>query len=135
MKIRQVITVGVVIILVLAVMGCCKIPPYSPAFWNDGSTVQLNNNCYNYGNNKRTDTRAQPGRRSGDYPNPMTCADVSAAAISDGIEALPASGACPNDKDKVALVVDPGTDYHWYRHNPLWPYCGAMFRLPHLHPP
>ncbi len=115
MKITQVFAVGTVIIAILVVAGCCKIPSYSPAFWNDGSTVQHNNNCYNYGNNKKTNTYAQPGRRSGDYPNPMTCGDVSAAAISDGIEALPASGVCPNDQDKVALVVDPYMDYHWYR--------------------
>ena len=115
MKISQVIAVGVVVPTILLAVGCCEIPPYSPGFWNDGSTVQFYNNCYNYGNNKQTDTFAQPGRRSGDYPNPMTCTDVTAAAISDGIEALPASGICPDDKVKVALVIDPGTDYHWYR--------------------
>jgi len=110
-------TAGALIIMavLIGITGCCKVPPYSPGYWNDGSTVQFNNNCYNYGNNKRTDTFAQPGRRSGDYPNPMACADVAAAAIADGIEAAPASGVCPDGKDKIALFVDPGTDYHWYR--------------------
>lgn len=117
--------VGAVLALAGAILlaeGCCRIPSYNPSYWNNDSTVRLNNNCYNYGNNKRTDTFAQPGKRSGDYPNPMTCADVSAAAISDGIEALPGSGTCPDTQDKVALVVDPGTDYHWYRRdaNGMW---------------
>ncbi|MEN6331997.1 MAG: hypothetical protein ABFD57_08420 [Smithella sp.] len=115
MKIKGIAGVFFVGIVMLVVWGCCNIPPYSPAFWNDGSTVQFNNNCYNYGNNKRTDTFAQPGRRSGDYPNPMACADVAAAAVNDGVLRLPASGVCPNKEDKIALVVDPGTDYHWYR--------------------
>lgn len=122
MKVKGIAGVFIVCIVTLAAWGCCNIPPYSPAFWNDGGTVQLNNNCYNYGNNKRTDTFAQPGRRSGDYPNPMACADVAAAAVNDGILRLPASGVCPNKEDKIALVVDPGTDYHWYRLGPdgMW---------------
>ncbi|MEQ8214119.1 MAG: hypothetical protein ABRQ35_09505, partial [Smithellaceae bacterium] len=65
MKVKGIAGVFIVCIVTLAAWGCCNIPPYSPAFWNDGGTVQLNNNCYNYGNNKRTDTFAQPGRRSG----------------------------------------------------------------------
>jgi len=92
-------------------------PSYNPAFWNDAGTVQSKNNCYNYGNNKRTDTYAQPGKASGQtltWGN-MNCADVRKAAVADGLEMLPASGVCPDKKDKVALVVDPGTDYHWYR--------------------
>ena len=119
MKISQIILVSAVVPTVLWVSGCCGVPGYSPEFWNDGSTVQFGNNCYNYGNNKRTDTYAQPGRRSGDFPNPMTCADVSAAAISDGIEAVRASGGCVGGQHKMALVVDPGVDYHWYRNDIL----------------
>jgi hypothetical protein len=118
MKAQQSIGVLIIILLLLSAGGCCNVPAYEPSFWNDAGTIQYNNNCYNYGNNNRTDTFAQPGRRSGDYPNPMVCADVAAAAISDGLEALPASGVCPDDKDKVALFVDPdlpNRDYHWYR--------------------
>ncbi|MDJ0819037.1 MAG: hypothetical protein QNJ58_22695 [Desulfobacterales bacterium] len=111
--------VGCIIILFLLVAGgCCRIPAYESAFWNDAGTIQYDNNCYNYGNNKRTDTFAQPGRRSGDYPNPMECTEVAAAAVSDGLDILPASGVCPDDKVKVALFVDPDEpqkDYHWYR--------------------
>lgn len=110
----------VFIVLVFALLafisGCCSVPPYSPAYWNDGGTVQHTNNCYNYGNNKRTDTYAQPGRAAGAmYSMPITCSGVYNAAIADGLDPLPASGTCPSGKDKVALVVAPGTDYHWYR--------------------
>ena len=95
----------------------CSVPPYSPAYWNDGGVVQGNNNCYNYGNNKRTDTFAQPGEASGIFLGlqDMQCQKVYNAAVADGLDPLPASGSCLDNKDKVALVVDPGTDYHWYR--------------------
>jgi hypothetical protein len=117
MKTKGLVAVFVVCVAVLTVWGCCKVPPYSPAFWNDGGTVQLNNNCYNYGNNKRTDTFAQPGEASGIFLGlqDMQCQKVYNAAVADGLDPLPASGNCPDKKDKVALVVDPGTDYHWYR--------------------
>jgi hypothetical protein len=106
----------------------CSIPPYSPAYWNDGGTVQFNNNCYNYGNNKRTDTFAQPGRAGGAiYSMPITCSGAYNAAVADGLVPLTVSGTCPGGRDKVALVVAPcvapgctapyysGNDYHWYR--------------------
>lgn len=92
----------------------CGIPPYSPAFWNDAGTIQYNNNCYNYGNNKRTDTFAQPGKAAGAMYTQLTCASVYQAAVADGLDPL-RSGNCANNMDKVALVVAPGWDYHWYR--------------------
>ena len=89
---------------------------FNPGFWNNNAFVQTNNNCYNYARNWRTDTFAQPGRASGHWPNPMACGDVSAGAMSDGLkkrcDCLP-KGEYP--RRLVALVVDPGFDYHWYR--------------------
>lgn len=112
--------IGLSMIVVLG--GCCSLPSYNPGYWNDGGVVQGGNNCYNYGNNKNTGTYAQPGRASGATSASMSCADVQVAAINDGLIALPATGACPDTQDKVALVVDPGTDYHWYRldSNGMW---------------
>jgi len=103
----------------------CSIPPYAPAFWNDNWMVRFFNNCYNYGNNKRTNTYAQPGRAAGIFlawPDDMNCSAVGNAAIADGLVPLPASGTCPDTEDKVALVVAPGWDYHWYRldNNGMW---------------
>jgi hypothetical protein len=109
-----------------AMAGCCSIPKYEPTYWNGDSTVRCSNNCYNYGNNKRTDNFAQPGHASGQVAAQMACKDVWDAAVRDGIDPLPASGKCPasscSEQDKVALVVAPGHDYHWYRQGPdgMW---------------
>jgi hypothetical protein len=102
--------------------GCCKKPTFTPGFWNDGGLVQFHNNCYNYSNNHRTDTFAQPGRRAGAQYTSLSCAAVVAAATADGIPRLPASGSCRRGRDKIALVVAPGSDYHWYRQdqNGMW---------------
>jgi hypothetical protein len=78
------------------------------------------NNCYNYATNRRTDTYAQPGRATGHQAHSMSCADVTAAALSDGAHKR---FHCFPDSEKprylIALVVAPGTpatgDYHWYR--------------------
>jgi len=93
----------------------CTPPPYNPEKWNDGGTVQYNNNCYNFANDERTDTFAQPGRASGCYHS-LTCSTVTSAAECDGLISI-ASGSvpCPDDMHKVYLVIWPGTDYHWYR--------------------
>jgi hypothetical protein len=118
--------------LALVLAGCvCSVPSYTPSYWNDSGTIQYGNNCYNYSNNVRTDTFAQPGRRAGppSYPyGAIDCANVGPAAVADGLEALPASGKC--DKwwvfwkrhTKLALVIAPGWDYHWYRLGPdgMW---------------
>jgi hypothetical protein len=92
----------------------CAIPAYQPAFWNVYSDILRNNNCYNYSNNKRTDTFAQPGRASGQMYTALTCAAVEPAAVADGIVKLVGTD-CEDGKNKIALVVAPDMDYHWYR--------------------
>jgi len=114
---------SIILGLCVYLSGCCQIPPYSPGYWNDAGLIQSWNNCYNYGNNKRTDTYAQPGRAAGaQYPRPITCNGVYNAAIDDGLDMVQASGDCPSGyfkkTDKLALVVAPGSsfnDFHWYR--------------------
>jgi len=102
----------------------CSIPPYQPEYWNNNWQILFSNNCYNYGNNKRTDTYAQPGRASGIFLSweDMNCEAVKNAALADGLVLLPASGVCPDTEDKVALVIAPEWDYHWYRqgHDGMW---------------
>jgi hypothetical protein len=93
----------------------CTPPPYNPEKWNDGGTIQHNNNCYNYANDEITGTFAQPGRACGDWPNPMECGEVYNAAACDGLVPSTKTAACPDDMHKVYLVVWPYTDYHWYR--------------------
>jgi hypothetical protein len=88
---------------------------FNPAFWNHPDYIRKNN-CYNYASNKRTNTFAQPGRGSGHPITALNCADVTRAALSDGLHRR---FDCFPDTEKarwlVALVVAPGWDYHWYR--------------------
>ena len=101
----------------------CTPPPYNPEKWVP--PAQYDNNCYNYANDERTDTFAQPGKAHGCYPYPLsTCADVYAAAQCDGLVPI-ASGTSPtpDDMHRVYLMVWPGYDYHWYRQdipNGMW---------------
>jgi hypothetical protein len=93
-----------------------EVSQFNPAFWNAPS-VQPHNNCYNYARNWRTDTFAQPGRAHGAMTSTMACSNVTIAAMADGLvkrcDCLPI-GEWP--RRLMALVIWPGVDYHWYRH-------------------
>jgi len=91
-------------------------PAYNPGLWNI-PTVQPYNNCYNYANDQRTNTFAQPGRAHGKMYTKLTCASVQPAAQADGLVPT-ASFSTKLAAGKgwyVALVIWPNTDYHWYR--------------------
>lgn len=90
-------------------------PPFNPAKWNKDPGVLRNNNCYNYGNDKITNTFAQPGRGSGTVISGLDCNNVSAAATRDGQISIPNVNSTPADGHYMALVIWPGRDYHWYR--------------------
>lgn len=91
-------------------------PVFTPSYWNVGGNRQTQNNCYNYANNKATNTFAQPGRASIGQAGSMSCAAVHAAAIADGLQPVGDYPSWPLDfKKGLALVVAPGYDYHWYR--------------------
>jgi hypothetical protein len=109
-------------LLAIAAGACCSIPTYTPAFWNNSIQIRSNNNCYNYSNNKRTDTFAQPGRAAGATWTVLECNNVRTAAVADGLVAVAGPNNCPKKECTLALVVDPGTDYHWYRRdqNGMW---------------
>lgn len=102
-------------IMVVPVGSDCATPAYAPTFWNDNGTIQRGNNCYNYSNNTRTDSFAQPGRASGHMYQSITCSEVTYGAVSDGLEQTTATSTSPLGKTKIALVIAPGYDYHWYR--------------------
>jgi hypothetical protein len=93
-----------------------EVSQFNPGFWNTAA-VQPHNNCYNYGRNWRTDTFAQPGRAHGAQTGTMACNTVTTAAMADGLkkrcDCLPQS---EWPRRLMALVIDPGWDYHWYRH-------------------
>lgn len=93
-----------------------EVSQFNPGFWNV-PTVQPYNNCYNYARNWRTNTFAQPGRAHGAQTGVMACNTVTTAAMADGLvkrcTCLPTS---EWPRRLMALVIDPGYDYHWYRH-------------------
>lgn len=97
----------------LQILSPCiiKNTPYNPGFWNNDPNTQANNNCYNYSMNYRSNTFAQPGRKSGHpYTPPPTCTNVKNSAVFDGLQTV-----CSGSAKNVALVIWPGVDYHWYR--------------------
>ncbi len=91
----------------------CDGPPiWDPTKWNDGGTHQANNNCYNYGCDLRLGNYAQPG---GFCPPPEChCQYVIAKALFDGLRKCTGDH-CHPCHHKVALVMSPGWDFHWYR--------------------
>ena len=101
-------------------------PNYFPSSWNGNPRRLLHNNCYNYANDRATDTFAQPGRafalaHGQHYNLVLTAAAVQAAAVNDGLQVVNVPQApqgpfvqnrmprVPNGpRHLVALVVDPG---------------------------
>ncbi|MBV9772461.1 MAG: hypothetical protein JO040_00835 [Gemmatimonadetes bacterium] len=99
-------------------VGSCsyEASAFNPNFWNAQRTTMRNNNCYNYASNRRTDTFAQPGRATGAQATVMACSNVGAGATSDGALAAPnCASSTQSPRHYMALVIWPGTDYHWYR--------------------
>ena len=95
---------------------CRCAPLYEPNWWNDNGQKQFHNNCYNYSTNYRTDTFAQPGLAAGAEYTAFTCASVRPAALADDlIDSPSANNRCPKEGHLVALVIAPGSDFHWYR--------------------
>lgn len=92
------------------------VPPLNLGKWNNDPNVKRNNNCYNYANDKITNTFAQPGRGSGQIgPYPPTCQGTGSAAERDGQITVSSASSTPAQGHFVALVIWPGRDYHWYR--------------------
>jgi hypothetical protein len=100
------------------------VPPFNPGKWNNNPTILQNNNCYNYANDKITNTFAQPGKGSGQtWSQLITCAsDVAPAAQRDGQIPVGPPASTPAQGHFIALVLGIGYDYHWYRldSNNMW---------------
>lgn len=98
------------------------IPPFEPVKWNNNPTILNQNNCYNYANDKITNTFAQPGRGSGSMYTALDCGNVGSAARRDGQISIPNPDITPAQGHIIALVMAPGYDYHWYRRdsNNMW---------------
>ena len=92
-----------------------RAPPYLPQEWFQNRKIRECNNCYNYANNVRTNTFAQPGSATGRAFQLINPPSVQASAVSDGLAVVapnqPQPLVLPNlgpNQHYVALVVDPG---------------------------
>ncbi|XP_061173474.1 uncharacterized protein LOC133182644 [Saccostrea echinata] len=91
---------------------------YEPSKWNNRGFTRRWNNCYNYGNNIRTNTFAQPGRANNYRIQTMDGPSVQTGAELDGLIQVVATSSCLPEEyngNLVALVIWPGNDYHFYR--------------------
>jgi hypothetical protein len=102
---------------------CPCAPTADLAAWNTDFSITGNNNCYNYGTNYRSDTYGQPGQAAGQKWNDLSACNVPAGnisakmgAVADGLIDVPGQdNKCISPGHLVALVNNPGHDYHWYR--------------------
>lgn len=92
-------------------------PPYEPDRWNK-DPVKSSTNCYAYAANDpdgHPPGKPQPGQHCGHPATEVSCAEDSRAAQCDGMIAAPDPPPPKPGYYPVALVADPGVDYHWYR--------------------
>ena len=91
-------------------------PEFDPGAWNDGGPIQSNNNCYNYACDIQNGTFAQPGNAGGSPFSTTDCAAVGAGAVADGLAPIDCDEKeCSECCHIGALVIWPGTDFHWFR--------------------
>ncbi len=92
-------------------------PPYEPERWNK-DPIQTSTNCYAYAANDpdgHPQGKPQPGDRSGARYTDTDAKSVGDAAVRDGMIRAPSPPPARPGYYVVALVIDPGVDYHWYR--------------------
>lgn len=92
------------------------LPEVNYEYWN-APDINLSNNCYNYATNRAEGSWAQPGDASHAKYTAMSCESIYAAASQDwGLVPTKYFSIQENKEDTlIALVVHPGTDFHWYR--------------------
>ena len=97
-------------------------PKYNPDRWNKIQVILRYNNCYNYANQKITNSFAQPGYASGykPYPYPMTPQNVIKACESDGLVKMDVdpSAPCPKAPPQpncliTLFVAESKKNYHF----------------------
>ena len=120
-------------------------PDYYPELWNTDPARYLSMNCYAYAmmfqdpklieecrKNNHKDCRRyfpQPGALNGlrnalNVESRRSCPVVEKLMMTDipNLEKSDFHSKCPAGKSKIALVVSPGKDYHFYRQdkNGMW---------------
>lgn len=99
------------------ILTCPGSPPYEPAKWNSPPVID-STNCYAYAANDpngHPPGKPQPGEHCGHPFTTVDCSSVGAASVCDGMIAAPNPPTPRPGFYPVALVMDPGVDYHWYR--------------------
>jgi hypothetical protein len=117
-------------------------PKYEPERWNKKREVRETHNCFAYAMNVHDPKQLknclsdkncnvpfhQPGSASG-HPGfrtrkLKTCPDMVARLLGDNpsMKMTTFTGKCPAHTSKIALVVDPDEDYHFFRQdsNGMW---------------
>jgi hypothetical protein len=117
-------------------------PPYEPHRWNTRRELRETHNCFAYAMNVHDPKQVracmmdkncnvpfhQPGYISG-HPGfrsrkLKTCPDMVARLLGDNpsMKMIKFERKCPPHTSKIALVVDPDEDYHFFRQdsNGLW---------------
>jgi hypothetical protein len=103
---------------------------FNPKLWNDNNDIKNTHNCYTYALGKilpGLESKAQPGYASGfDH---IDDSEYDCKYFRDRLKRdSPGSylekfdNACLPGFYKVFLALDPGNDYHWWRHDKsqLW---------------
>lgn len=117
-------------------------PNYEPERWNVHQEIRETHNCFAYAMNindpkqvidckKNKDCNVpfhQPGSASGHdgftSKRKKTCPEMIARILGDnpGIRQINFTDQCPKETSKIAIVVDPSEDYHFFRQdtNGMW---------------
>jgi hypothetical protein len=110
-------------------------PPYEPHRWNGTREIRETHNCFSYAMNvndpkqivdcrKNKDCNVpfhQPGSASGHdgftSARDKTCSEMIGRILGDnpGIRMASFTDRCPKETSKIAIVVDPKEDYHFFR--------------------
>lgn len=99
-------------------------PAYNPSYWNAAENIK-HANCYAYCLNYRTknEGKLQPGDLAGKRFTSLTKNAIIKAAKADApyleykITATTKTAVPRKNQYKIALVIAPNADYHWYIQN------------------
>lgn len=117
-------------------------PPFEPARWNEKREIRETHNCFSYAMNVHDPKQIRACRSSENCNVPFhqpgipskhptfrtrklkTCPDMLARMLGDNpsLKMSTFGQKCPGHTSKIALVVDPDQDYHYFRQdtNGLW---------------
>lgn len=118
-------------------------PKYNPKYWNKDSNIRRAN-CYAYAMDvlKRTEGKLQPGSSAGKKYKSLTKSSIISAVKADGpllgsgrtIKKATRTQKPGKNEYKVALVIAPNADYHWYiqNRNGYWSHKRGLTKVSNL---